>query len=172
MPRKAKLITISDITKFGDSLAKSLRANLRWSKKLRGQVRLKKAIERGDITSIEVTIAEGNPDLAGMAKAFAFGSGLHATRGTRRKYTITPKTKRALWFPYPSPKVYPGAIAYIKDGQFGITTKAVQHPGVESKDYINKSIQSTLAKATPELKVKIRKNLVDELRLSLKGLSK
>ncbi len=164
-----KIVKISDITQFANTLARSLRANLRWSTKLRGKVKVGRASSRGDTTFIDVTIADGDKDLAGMARAFAFGSGIHATRGKRAKYLITPKNKKALWFPYPSPKVFPGTITYIKDGNFGITTKAVLHPGVESKDFINKSIQATLAKATPELKVAIRRNLKDELRLALKG---
>lgn len=173
MARKPKIVKISDITKFGDSLARSIRARLRWSKKLRGQVKLHKAKENRDITSIEITIAEGNPDLAGMARAFAFGSGLHATRGEREVYKIPPKTKRAIWFPYPQSKVYPGVVTYVNNGVFGITTKMVKnHPGVESKNYIQKSIDSTMAKATEELKVSIRRNLVDELRLAVKEVTK
>lgn len=173
MARKPKIVKISDITKFGDSLARSIRANLRWSKKLRGQVKLHKAKEGGDVTSIEITIAEGNPDLAGMARAFAFGSGVHATRGKRGLYKIPPKNRRAIWFPYSQSKVYPGVVTYVNNGVFGITTKIVKnHPGVESKNYIQKSIDSTMAKSTEELKVAIRRNLVDELRLTLREVSK
>lgn len=171
MPRTKKLVLISDITHFADSLARSLRRNLQWSAKLRKSVKLHPAQENGETTSAQITIGEGDPNLAGMARAFAFGSGLHATRGTRRKYVIAPRNKKALWFPYPSPKVFPGTRTYIKDGQFGITVippKVVHHPGVESKNYIQKSIDATLAKSTDELKVAIRRNLVDELRLSIK----
>lgn len=172
MARKSKIVKISDIVKFGDSLAKSLRANLRWSKKLRGQVKLHKATEGGDSLSLKITIAEGNEDLAGMARAFAFGSGIHATRGRKGAYNISPKNKKALWFPYPTSKIFPKAVTYKKDGVLGITTKSVNHPGVESKNYIQKSIDSTMAKATDELKVAIRRNLVDELRLTLREVSK
>lgn len=164
-----KIVKISDITQFANTLARSIRANLKWSKKLRGQVKMGRGVTNGDTTSIAVTIAEGNIDLAGMARAFAFGSGIHASRGRRGKYLISPKNKKALWFPYPSPKVLPGTVTFIKDGQFGITTKYVMHPGVESKDYIRKSVEATLAKAVPELKLAIRKNLIDELRISIKG---
>lgn len=171
MPRKLQVVKISDITKFGNSLARSIRARLQWSKKLRGKVRLGKATQSGDSTSIEITIAEGDKDLSGMARAFAFGSGIHATRGKRGVYKIPPKNAKAIWFPYPSPKVFPGVTTYINNGVFGITTKMVQnHPGVESKDYIQKAIDATLSKATDELKVAIKRNLVDELKLTLRDI--
>lgn len=160
MPR-AKLVTITDIVKFGNSLAQSLRANLKWSKKLRGQVRVKRPQESNDITSIQVTIAEGNEDLAGMARAFAFGSGEHATRGKRGKYKILPKNFSFLQFKRTDEPV----------GQI-IRVPKVMHPGVKSKNFIQKSIDSTLAKSVPELKLAIRRNLVNELRLSIKQIGK
>lgn len=168
MPRKLQVVKISDITKFGNSLARSIRARLRWSKKLRDKVRLGKATQSGDSTSIEITIAEGDKNLSGMARAFAFGSGIHATRGARRKYLISPSNKKALWFPYPESKMYKGVVTYVNNGVLGITTKSVMHPGVESKDYIQKAIDATLSRATDELKVAIKRNLVDELRLTLR----
>ncbi len=153
-----KIVKISDISKFGDSLARSIRARLTWSSKLRKAVRLHKAVERGAVTSIQVTVGEGNKDLAGMARAFAFGSGLHATRGKRGTYKIRPRNFPTLQFE--GTNAFRGKI--IRVGE-------VDHPGVESKDYINKAIEATLAKSLPELKVAIRKNLIDELRLSIKG---
>lgn len=171
MPRKPKIVTISDITKFGDSLARSLRSRLRWSKKLRGQVKLHKANERGDVTTISITIAEGNPDLAGMARAFEYGSGLHSTRGQRRKYLIRPKNRRALWFYMDNP--HPDIPIYIKpSGEIGVTLPKVMHPGVAPRPFIGKAITSTLKKATPELRLSIRRNIIDSLKIELRDLNK
>ena len=168
VPKKVKLVNISDFTKFADSLARSLRANLGWSKKLRRAVKLHRATESGGEVSAYVTIGEGNDGLAGMAKAYEYGSGLHATRGTRAKYQIRPKNKKALWFPYPQSKVWKG-VTYYKGG---ITTGLVMHPGVEARPYLGKSITSTLQKASPELRVAIERNIIEYLRIELKDLSR
>lgn len=169
MARKLKIVTLSDITKFGDSLAKSIRAHLRWSTKLRKQVRLKRATSRGEVTSIEITIAEGNADLAGMARAFEYGSGIHSTKGTRRKYRISPKNARALWFYMDNP--HPSIPIYIKpSGEIGVTLSSVMHPGVAPRPFIGKAIASTLPKASPELRLAIKRNIVDFLKIELKGI--
>lgn len=172
MAKLTKIVKISDITRFADSLAKSIRANLRWSVKLRRAVRIERGTDRNGLVSIAVTVGAGNKDLLGMAKAFEYGSGLKSTRGKKSKYLITPKQKRALWFPYPSPKVFPGTMTYINGGQFGITTKQVEHPGVDPRPFIAPAIASTRKKALPELRLAIRKNLTDSLRLTLKQIGK
>lgn len=168
VPKKVKLVKISDFTKFADSLARSLRANLSWSKKLRRAVKLHKATENGGGISAYITIGERSDDLAGMARAYEYGSGLHSTKGVRAKYAIKPKNKRALWFPYPQSKVWKG-VTYYKGG---ITTKLVMHPGVEARPYLGKSITATLQKSSPELRVAIGRNIIEYLRIELKDLSR
>src|SRR3990167_493483 len=67
-------------------------------------------IEPPKITQTQtiITIKLSNPRIA----AYEWGSGIHKKRGTPGKYIITPDTKRALWFPYPEGKIYPGAKKY------------------------------------------------------------
>lgn len=157
MARGTRIVLISDITKFGSVLANSLRARLSWSRKLRGKVKLGKSTERNGIVSIDVTIAEGDKNLSGMARAFAWGSGEKATRGKNRgRYLIPGKP----FLQFKGTNKFEGKIVRVKE---------VWHPGVESKGYVDKAIETTLARATPELKAAIRRNLVNELRLAIKG---
>ena len=65
MAKQKEIVTISDITKFGDSLAKSIRANLRSvTPKLggSGMVKLSNAQSRAGKTSISIVIGEGKKD--------------------------------------------------------------------------------------------------------------
>lgn len=166
MAKSSKLVKISDFTRFVDSLARTLRGNLQWSKKLRKAVKVHKVTGVGNGLTSYITIGEGNADLTGMARAFESGSGLHGEG--RKKYIIRPKNKKALWFPYPKSKVWKG-VTYYKGG---ITTGLVNHPGVEARPYVGKSITTTLKKATPELAVAIKRNFVEYLRLELKDLKR
>jgi len=168
MARNIQIVKISDITRFGDSLAKSIRANLKWSKKLRNKVKLHKGKVNNNGGEISITIADGDPNLQGMARAFEFGSGIHATRGTRKKYLIKPKNARALWFYMENP--HPKIPLYIKGGKIGVVLPKVLHPGVEARPFISKAIQSTISKATEDLAISVRKNLIEELRIVLKDI--
>lgn len=159
------LVKISDISKFGDSLARSIRANLIWSKQLRGAVKLHTPKSNGDNVSITITVGEGKTDksgmpLVGMARTYEFGSGIHGKRG--RKYIITPRLRQHLMF-----RATGGG-----DNISGrvIKVKQVLHPGVQKREYIQKSINSVRRRAVEDLKVSIRKNIVSELKLTLKNI--
>lgn len=171
--RKLALVKISSFTKFADSLARSLRANLSWSKKLRNAVTLHKATEHnGEITAY-VTVGEKDPNIAGMANAYEYGSGLHGK--SRRKYPILGKPYLAFFGTNGYGNTY-GAYNPITRKGVGskniVVVRQVMHPGVEARPYLGKSITSTLQKAAPELAVEIKRSLVDYLRISLKDLSK
>lgn len=168
MARNVQIVKISDITKFGDSLARSIRAHLKWSKKLRNKVRLHKGKVNGNGGEISITIADGDRNLQGMARAFEYGSGIHATRGAKKKYLIKPKNARALWFYMENP--HPKIPLYIKGGKIGVVLPKVMHPGVEARPFISKAIQSTISKASADLAVSVRRNIVDELRIVLKDI--
>lgn len=158
MARKVRLVKISDITQFANTLARSIRSNLSWSTKLRGAVKLHPAKESADGATINITIGEGNKSLAGMARAFDTGSGLHGKY--KKKYIIQSKSGKLLAFQ--ATNDFSGRL---------IRVAKVQHPGVEGKGYIKKSIDATRKKATEELALRVRKNLVDELRLTLKEIN-
>jgi len=164
-----KLVPISTVAKFGDALARSLRANLQWSKQLRNSVRLEKVKTSGTITSVTVSVGagedkSGNP-LGGMARAYEYGSGLQGN--FRKKYLIKPRLKKALWFYIDNP--YEGVKIYEKpSGEIGITVPYVMHPGVSPRPYFSKSLATVIPRMAEELRVDIRKNIMEELNVAIR----
>lgn len=172
-PKKLNLVKISSFTKFADSLARSLRANLSWSKKLRNAVTLHKATERNGVITAYVTVGEKDKDIAGMARAYEHGSGLHGK--FRRRYPIPGKPYLAFFGTNGYGNTYSAYNPITRKGVGGkniVVAKQVMHPGVEARPYLGKSITSTLQKAAPELAVEVKRSLVEHLRISLKDLSK
>ena len=174
----AKLVKISDITQLADSLARSLRANLRWSSQLRKSVGVGKAVESADTVSIKIQIGvgtdhQGKP-LVGMARAYEFGSGIHATRGKVGKYIIAPispnKRLEFVWAKATPPYKRGPKMAGRGYKAGTLSFFYVEHPGVRQREYIQKSKQSILPKAIPELAAKIRQNVKNELSLAIKGI--
>ena len=164
---KKDIVTISDITQFGVVLSRSIRSRLKWSKKLRGTVKLHPATRSGDSVSTSITVAEGNDDLTAMAMAYEKGSGLYGP--ARRKYPIRPVSKKALWFYMENPA--PHIPIYIKpDGGIGVTLPKVMHPGVKPRPFISSAITDTLKKATDELRVSVVKNVREMIRLEFKEI--
>lgn len=165
-----KLVQISDITKFANALASSLRANLRWSKQLRKAVSISRATDSGGNLSITVSVGERDQDkdksgmpLSGMARAYEYGSGLHATRAIARRYRIDPRLKPAL------------AFSSTQGGQGlqgGIIVRPfVMHPGVNARPYMEKSRQAIQARATAELALDIKKNLIDAMNVTIREIN-
>lgn len=168
-----KIVKISDMTKLADTLARSILANYAWSKKLRNAVKVGRAVQGKDTTQISIQIAPGNPDLQAMALAFERGSGLHGKR--KRKYLITGKPWMAFFGTNGYGNTY-GAFSPTTRKGVGektvVVTKQVMHPGVRKRGDIEKSIQTTLPKASDELKLSIRRNLVNGMKIMLKGIEK
>jgi hypothetical protein len=177
MARQTKIVKISNITQFADFMARSIRARLKWSKQLRKSVVLGEAEDKNGVVSIPIYVGvgvdkSGNP-LTGMALAYEYGSGNYRTKGSRGTYKILPKNARALWFPYPSSKVYPGTKTYTKeDGQFGITSSEVDHPGVEKNPFIAPAKREAIKRALPELKLQVRNNIKESLLVSIRQVGK
>ena len=167
-----KIVKISTITKFGNVLARTIQKNLVWSRQLRKAVRLHTAKENGDVVSITISVGETGKDksgmpLSGMARAFEYGSGIHGKSGS--PYPIVPRRKEALWFYLDNP--YPNAVLYEKDGKIGITTKKVMHPGVMARPYILPAIQEVLGRATDDLALDIRRNIIDEFNITIREIN-
>lgn len=154
-----KLATISDITKLGDSFARTLRANYKWSRKLRNAVKLHKGEDKNGNLSIMVTVGEGDDNLQGMARAFEYGSGERGRRGS--KYPIVPKHANALSFP--GTNDFEGT---------QVVTKLVMHPGVVPKGNIQKTVASVRGRMAQELKATIRKNIIDNIRVTIAEANK
>lgn len=151
MPKE--IVKIGDIVKFADTLARSIRARLVWSKKLRGKVRVSTAKKSGNLTTINIYIAEGDEDLRGMARAFEWGSGEKATRGGKRRYPI--RVRNAPYLIFPGTNAFTGQIIKIKE---------VQHPGVAPRPFIAPAVAATRKRATKELAKAIRGNILEYLR--------
>jgi hypothetical protein len=174
---KTPIVKISNITKFMDSLARSLRSNFAWSSQIRKTIRNHPATDRSGNVSGFITIGEnekdksGNP-LSGMIRAFEWGSGIHGTK--RAKYIISPKNKTRLAFLWP--KATP---PYIRGRKLAGTASGgrlsffyVEHPGVQKRGSIEKSVNATLSKAVPELKLAIRQNIVDIINITVNEINK
>ena len=161
-----KLVSVSSIAKFADSLARSLRANLQWSKQLRKAVRVSKVTDSGGMMTVTVSVGESATDksgmpLSGMARAYEYGSGLHATRGIRQKYRISPRLKKLLSF----------SSTLGKDSGKMIAVPKVMHPGVNARPYLAKSKQAILKRSTAELALDIKTNLIGEMNLRIREIN-
>ncbi len=128
---------------------------------------IKKATSVGEVElnetgkqRIDVTI---DIDVAPMARAFEFGSGIHATRGEAMAYVISPKKKEALAFIWPGRTAnFPRGRKYIGGGSGGkLLFNYVEHPGVEQRPYIAPAIQRVL----DDLDETISKNINAEIIL-------
>lgn len=93
------------------------------------------------------------------ARAWEFGSGIHARRGTKGKYPIVPKTAPFLEF--------------LGTNEFDgwlIRTKKVMHPGIEAanggKGYIAPAMIELRKRAKAELSKEIKDAIVGDLRES------
>jgi len=173
MAARRRLVTITNISQYGNHLARLVRKNLAWSRQLSKDVVLSKAKEEGEVVSITLSIGDkkkdksGNP-LSGMARAYEYGSGEKATRGEKKRYPITPKTKKALWFYMDNPNE--NLLLYEKDGIIGVTLPKVMHPGVEARPFLSPAIQELLPRLSEQLRLDITRNLVDTLKAEIKGL--
>jgi hypothetical protein len=73
------------------------------------------------------------------AAAQEFGSGLHATRGPKKRIKITPKNKQALAF------FWPDAPAHIKPSETTgkVVLAKVMHPGVRAQPYLRPALKDS-----------------------------
>lgn len=89
--------------------------------------------------------------------AFEWGSGIHATRGARGKYPITPKNKKALSFA--------GTNEFA--GQ-QIVTQLVMHPGVEKRAFLEPAKRATRKQNLED----IRKTNLANTKLIIAGMAR
>lgn len=169
----AKLVKISDISRFGNHLARAVRRNLAWSGQLSKSVVLSKAKEEGTVVSITVSVGEKGKDksgmpLSGMARAYEYGSGVHSTKGGGGKYVILPRKKKALWFYMDNPNA--NIPLYEQGGKIGVVLPKVMHPGVAARPYMLPALQSIRARATEELRLAITRNLKEAMNVTIKEI--
>lgn len=77
------------------------------------------------------------------ARAQEFGSGLHATRGPKKKIKISPKRKKALAFKWPNA---PSGLEPSKSGKHVFLS--VMHPGVKPQPYLRPALEESREDAT------------------------
>ena len=68
--------------------------------------------------------------IAPDARAWEFGSGLHARRGPKAKYPIRPKNGKMLAFHWEVANASPERFSFLPDGR--VILPSVQHPGIEA----------------------------------------
>lgn len=121
---------------------------------------------KNDNTFIIRTTA--NRRIAPDARAQEFGSGLRARRGSKKKYPIQPKTKRALAFSWEVASSNPENFTMLPDGR--VLLMEVQHPGIQAanggKGYIAPAIKELKKRAKAELDKDMREVILGDLRQS------
>ena len=175
MATKKEIVKISDITKFGNSLAKSIRARLRAvTKKLggSGMVKLTNGTSRDGQAKITIVIGEGKKDptsptqpITGLLGAVEYGAEPHV---------ISPRTKQTLAFFWPKatrPIRRGGKIlGTTMDGK--ILFSYVDHPGMKGYHPIRDAVAATREKAVDELKLDIRKNIVEAMNITIREINR
>lgn len=171
-----KIVKKSDIIRYADRLATAIRKNLSWSRKLKGTVIVENPKETANGISISISVGKyaldprGMP-LSGMARAFEYGSGVHATRGRKGKYLIKPINGKRLAFAWPkaSPPFIRGRklAGQLPDGRLSFFY--VEHPGVSPKPFIKPARISVVESSRKELTLSIRNNIKNELGIIIRG---
>ena len=121
-------------------IARSARARASWSKKIRNAIKVGEVKEQSGKVFGYIEV---DRSIAPEARAFEYGSGIHARRGPAVKYPIRPVNAQSLAFP--------GTNEW--EGQT-IITKQVMHPGVEARPFLTPAVQDN--------KVRIKQMLGDE----------
>ena len=137
------------------------------TKRVSSNIKSAMSISKADISdgtaSISIII---DTEQAPEATAFEWGSGIHATRGVQKKYTIEPKNATKLKFPFtltymPGSKFlgmkgYKNRYAVWRELQGGDHGQVsgesfwayVEHPGIEPKPYIEPAVLDTMGEVT------------------------
>lgn len=108
------------------------------------------------------------------ARAWEFGSGIHARRGPKVKYPILPKTKKFLAFKWDVADANPEKFRFAPDGRVLLTS--VKHPGIVAANggqgYIAPAMKELRKRAKIELSKEIKDAIVGDLRESFGRKSK
>lgn len=100
------------------------------------------------------------------ARAWEYGSGVHAKRGKKEKYPILPKTKKLLAFHWDVATANPERFSFLPDGR--VILSSVQHPGIEAANegagYIRPAIHELKRRARAELTDDVRRAILGDIR--------
>lgn len=96
------------------------------------------------------------------ARAWEYGSGIHARRGVKRKYPIRPKPGgKFLAFNWEVANMHPQDFSFLPDGR--VIFKSVQHPGIEAANGGKGYVAPAQAQIRARLKEQIGKDLRDAI---------
>ena len=90
--------------------------------------------QTGEIAFIEITASHP------AVRAYEWGSGIHATKGTPETYPIVPKNKTYLAFMWPKVDGDP-SFRRLPDGR--VLLKQVSHPGVAARPFLAPTVEDT-----------------------------
>lgn len=135
-------VILDELTRQAQKVANDAKKNAKWSSDIPDAISSTKAEKIGNgVFSVKVIV-----DLkkAPQARAFEYGSGIHATRGQAKKYPIAPKNVAHLAFDWPGRdptwkhgKKFAGM---LPDGRF--LFNYVDHPGVKQNAFLWPAMES------------------------------
>jgi hypothetical protein len=138
-------------------IAKSARSRASWSTKIRN------AIKVGQVKEQEGKIfgyIEVDRKIAPEARAFEYGSGLHARRGKKDYITIAPKNVPKLIFQ--GTNEWAGQTIVVPPMGGGV----VHHPGVEARPFLVPAVQENRARIKEMLGKDFHQYISKAVRLS------
>lgn len=150
---KFNLISDSGMVKSAQKLYRAIRRFAPY-KRIKDSVYISRVEGKGTSRFISVGINMNPQTGAPFARAFDTGSGVHATKGRKGKYVISPKSKAFLQFM--GTNDFAGKVIRVKE---------VKHPGVRGVGYTKKAIDSV----RPEIRNELSKDVKENLRLYLKA---
>lgn len=120
--------------------------------------------QKGDGTFIIRITADRK--IAPDARAWEYGSGIHARRGAKKKYPILPKKGKLLAFHWEVADANPERFSFLPDGR--VLLASVQHPGIEAANsgqgYIRPAMKELRRRAKAELSDDVRRAIMADLR--------
>lgn len=153
---------IMALTEIASKMVESAKDKAKWSSTIPGAIRIGTAQKTSTGYYIDMWI---DTKEAPSAYAFEFGSGLHATRGTKAKYIIRPKNPGNLLYFHWTPSNFIGALYSRKVADYYDDTdlwafKYVEHPGVAQKAFMRPAIAENLAYARGKINSSLRALLI------------
>lgn len=149
------------LTEEANKIAVSARQNANWSSKIPNAIKVGTAniVGQGKY-SIEITV-DTSENAAPMARAFEYGSGLHATKEPAKLYPIRAKNASNLVF-------------WWERGNKWFVGKQLPygHPGVAPRPYLIPAIEQN----KPSIKARIisffKRGLLDSIKVEFRDISK
>lgn len=127
LERKIRLYsTIVSLTGIVGRIAEDARRNASWSSKIPGAISVSSAEQSDAGVKISILV---DLEKAPEARAFEYGSGERATKGTAQRYPIRAKNVNFLKF-------------WWEREQKWFVGKQVMHPGVEARPYLQPAIEA------------------------------